>query len=116
MGDFNLKLQEGFLVYEYKNLSKKLDLELTDEIKFIKNRSGKPQIEQTKWGVVVAVASSIKIPKSNDCQTTIKGIVIKNSQVYISPKIQNIAMCGFGPQDSLMFINFAYALHDQMNK
>ena len=113
---FNLTLENGFLIYKHKDLTKKLNLGLSGEVKFIKNQSGMPQIEQTKWGTVVAVASSKIIPKSNDCETIIKGIVIKNSRIYISPKVQNIAMCGYGPKDSLMFIDFAYTLYDQMNK
>lgn len=116
INDTNLTLENGYLVFKNKDVSKKMNLGLSGEVKFIKNQKGMPQIERTKWGTVVAVASSKKIPQSNDCDTIIKGIVIQNSQVYISPKVQNIAMCGFGPQDSLMFIDFAHALHKQMDK
>ena len=110
-------LQDGALLYErHAGVLKRMDLGLSGDPHFIRNRNGTPRVKRTEWGTVVAIAKITKLPESSDCKTTIKGIVIKGGRLYLSPKVKRGSMCGLGPKDDLLFINLAHALHDQRSK
>lgn len=112
--NFKLSIQDNDLVYEQNGISKRLDLGFSGEVHFLQENDGTPQIVNTEWGTVVAVAQSDKATNSLDCDTVIKGVVIRDAKVYLSPKTQHIATCGYGSKDPKMLINFAYMLNRQI--
>lgn len=94
-------------VVQYGHDRLRLDATFSEHAMFAQDASGRPQIVATNVGKVIAIVDSKPLQGRNDCETTIRGILVTSrGQVKLSPGAQNVSTCSLGPWDEKMFIVF----------
>jgi len=111
-----LSLDDGVLALEDCRLTfgaETYALDLPGQCQFSVDRNGNPEARQTPHGICGIVMSINPIEGSEDCDTYLKGVLVRNGQVWISKEQQLVAMCDDGPLDQKTFAIFAEEIAHQ---
>ena len=86
------------------------ELDMPGTCRFSVGRDGKPGVRQTEFGTCVVIMSINPIEGSDDCDTYLKGALVRDGEVRVSKHHQHIAMCDDGPLDEKTYAIFAYQI------
>ena len=121
-GDLELQIRDHSQLYYRPQASaawSTLDLGLPAGAVFAPQTEGDVQVVKTEHGLslIAAYSKPEANPQRNtelalDCDTRLRGILVREQHVSVSKDLQQVASCTLGPWDELMHITFAASALD----